>query len=155
MLDGYEEIHRMARKLGLPPRPLWFDNNGCPRWEEPEKKHKRFIKVIRCQACSQLFRVRLVDDVYRVYGRGLYASVFFSGKLPKHWHYGDPPIHPTKPGDWGGEWWDKGWDTICMGVTMNSIPEPEFDCWKFKQEGELPEYKAEMLAEKESEDDDD
>ncbi len=39
-----------------------------------------------------------------------------------------------------------------MGVTMNSIPEPEWDCWNFNDEGKLAQYKDEHLAEKEDDD---
>jgi hypothetical protein len=154
MLDGYEEIYRMARKLNLSVHPAWWDLYGCPRWEEPQKKYLKFIKAIRCQACGQVFMVRLVDDVYRHYGRSLITSIIFSGKLPKNWHYGDPPSHPSKREDWGKLWWSGGWDMICMGTTMNSIPEPEFDQWEFSEDGKLPRYKEEHLAEKEGEDED-
>ncbi len=152
MLDGYEEILEMGRRLKLPNKPLWWDLYGCPRWKEPEEQYKKFIKFIRCQACSQLFRVRLVDDVYKSYGRSLVSSIIFRGSLPKHWHYGDPPSHPSKPDEWDKEWWKGGWDSVCMGVTMNSIPEPEWDCWNFNDEGKLAQYKDEHLAEKEDDD---
>jgi len=145
MLDGYEEIWGMAKKLGLPAKPLWYDLNGCPRWKEPEEDLKKFVKPIRCQACGQMFMVCLVDDVYRSYGQGIYDHIRFSGKLPRDWHYGDPPTHPTQ---WTPGWWEGGWNTVCMGVTMTSIPEPEFECYKFHEDGKVPEYKDEFLLER-------
>lgn len=143
MLDAYGEIWDMARGLDLPTRPLWWDRYGCPRWKEPKEELKKFIKPIACQACGQQMLVCLVDDVYRHYGGSLRRSIFFSGKLPKHWGYGDPPNHPAKPDEWDKESW-----SVCMGVTMGSIPHHEFDEWNFA-EG-MPRYKDEHLAEKES-----
>ena len=150
MLDGYEEIWKMAKELGKPIRPLWWDMYGCPRWEEPKKELKRFIKLIACQYCSQKFAVCLVDDVYRQYSRERYQGIFFSGKLPKHWHYGDAPSHPPKKEMWDTQWWDGGWDTHCTGTTMTSIPEYEFEHWELKDG--IPRYKEHFLAENEKED---
>jgi hypothetical protein len=150
MLDGYDESFEMAQRLGLPQQPLWYDLHGCPRWQPPEEQFKRFIKGIRCQACSQTFRVCLVDGVYRSYGRGIFEHAQFSGKIPRGWHYGDAPTHPA-PDKWTPDWWKGGWDVTCMGVTMNSIPEPEWECWDFK-DGKVPIYKEEFLVENEKED---
>jgi hypothetical protein len=146
MLDGYSEVFAMAQKLGLPQQPLWYDLHGCPRWERPEKKLEKFVKGIRCQACGQKFRVCLVDGIYRKYGHGIYESIHFSGSLPRNWHYGDAPQHPT-PDKWGKDWWEGGWDAHCVGETMNSIPEPEWECWDFK--GKMPMYRKKFLVVKE------
>lgn len=145
MLDGYEEVWEMAAKLGLPPKPLWWDQFGCPRWQEPKEQLRMFVKPIRCQACGQEFKVCLVDDVYRSYSKG--KNFIFHGTLPKHWSYGDPPNHPDK-NKWEGEWWKNGWDVICMGVTMTSISEWEWNEWDFENKT-LPLYKEENLAENE------
>ena len=155
MMDSYDEIFEMAQKLGLPQKPLWYDLYGCPHWKESRREGlERFIKPIRCQACGQVFRVCLVDAVYRGYGRGIIEHMLFSGKLPRDWHYGDAPAHPT-PDKWGPDWWKGGWDVHCSGETMNSIPEHEFECWEFhEQEGKIPMYKKEFLAENEKEDED-
>lgn len=144
MLDGYEEIWEMARKLGLAKKPIWWDQYGCPRWQEPKEELRIFVKPIRCQACGQEMNVCLVDDVYRSYKKG--GNFIFHGSLPKHWSYGDPPAHPDKD-KWDEEWWTKGWDVICMGVTMTSISEWEFTEWTFGDK--LPLYKEEHLAENE------
>jgi hypothetical protein len=152
MLDHYEEIFEMAQKLGLPQKPIWYDVNGCPRWQEPEKRSKMFVKGIRCQACGQLFRVCLVDAIYKGYGRSFLEHAQFSGKIPRGWHYGDAPAHPT-PEHWGPDWWKKGWDVHCMGETMNSIPEYEWECWDFhEKEGKTPIYKKEFLVENDKDD---
>lgn len=142
MLDGYEEIWEMASKLGLPEKPLWWDQYGCPRWQEPKEELGPFVKPIRCQSCGQEMRVCLVDDVYRSYG----MNFIFHGTLPKHWGYGDPPSHPDKD-KWEGEWWKKGWGVLCMGVTMTSISEWEWEHWEFDKS--MPLYKEDHLAENE------
>lgn len=149
MYDGYEEVFEMAQKLGLPQKPVWYDANGCPRWQEPKEKLARFVKGIRCQACGQIFRVCLVDGIYRSYGHNYIERTLFHGKLPKGWHYGDAPNHPA-PEKWGPDWWTKGWDVICVGVTMNSIPEYDWECWEFH--GKFPTYKDEYIVEREEED---
>ena len=148
MLDGYEEIWEMAEKLGLPQKPLWWDVNGCPRWKDPKEELRKFVKLIKCQYCGQEMPTCLVDDVYRCYGKTFVDHVFFSGKLPRDWHYGDPPSHP-RPDQWGPKWWNGGWDAVCTGVTMNSIPQPEFECWEWSSG--FPQYKKEFLAENDKE----
>lgn len=142
MLDGYEEIFEMAHKLGLSPKPVWYDNNGCPRWQEPDKRIAQFVKPIRCQRCGQEFRVSLVDDVYHTYSRYLGIR---GGTLPEHWAFGDPPSHPTSD-KWAANWWNGGWDVYCTGVTMTSIAEWEFPEWNL--EGNIPIYKDEKAVER-------
>lgn len=119
MKDFFEEVHGMAKQLGKPDKPLWYDVYGCPHWEEPREEIKKFIRKIKCQECGQVFDVCPVHPVYRNYGD--YGAV---DKLPGEWHYGDPPCHPRNPEDWKtNNWFKKGWMIVCGGVTMNSIPE--------------------------------
>lgn len=130
MYDGYDEVFAMAQALGKPQKPLWYDEGGCPRWEPPPEDIAPFVRPIRCQACGQEMRVCLVDLVYRGY-KGFKFGIPH-GTLPRHWHYGDAPAHPS-PEHWGPDWWTKGWDAGCAGTTMNSIPEWEFPEWDFSR----------------------
>lgn len=124
----------------IPEEPRWYDVFGVPRYDEPNIP-EHLMGHIRCQSCHREFHVALVDDVYKMdpferylpngevvsnvvvdyeintvtvngvkqikdieaHLRGIHLS------LSPNWHYGDPPAH------------------CCVGDTMNSIPEHEWD----------------------------
>ncbi len=92
MLSNYADIIALAGNK----EPLWYDNNGCPRFApfRPELCPSIYSSVvallrISCQECHEEFLVEMHSELY---GRDIPVS---------KWHYGDPPAHG------------------CVGDTMN------------------------------------
>ena len=92
MKENYEDIYALTDQ-----EPLWYDQNGTPRFAKFEPKlcpniyaRHVFLILIGCQSCGKRFVVEMHTDFYT-------STV----KHPKHLHYGDPPIHG------------------CVGDTMN------------------------------------
>jgi hypothetical protein len=119
--------------------PTWYSLMGVPRYGEPPEDVRAFVKRIRCQACGKIFKVCLVDEVYKgLYGQTIgfspcgpcpedpqasHGRFAYQGMrklddarewvdlpLPEHWDYGDPPCHD------------------CVGDTMSSEAE-----WEWKE----------------------
>jgi hypothetical protein len=109
MKENYGDI---LERLG---EPDWWDWYGVPRYGEPTRVPEHLMGRIRCQHCAREFRVALVG-VY-IHDSPNIAQVkdqpdwehFSHLALVERWHYGDPPFHN------------------CVGDTMNSIPEWEWD----------------------------
>lgn len=94
-------------KLG---KPLWYDDNGCPRYEffKPEMlgvyDDIAVYFRLKCQACDFTEDVVVSSDKMQRYDR--FKDKWFTPEEAIEWyktpHYGDPPIH------------------YCTGDTMNS-----------------------------------
>ena len=137
MYSAYSDI-----RSRIDEEPTWYDYNGVPRYGEIPEDCREWAARIRCQYCGSEFTVLMVDEVYHAYGGHLIDIrigepcpvepnerhlEFRAGGLSHHdrpndplpdgWHYGDPPIHG------------------CVGDTMNSIPEYEWDDY-FDEDGE-------------------
>ncbi len=88
--------------------PLWFDDNGVPRYEAFSPMMLPCIYAtqaalleIKCQGCQRKFMVGI--------GNGfLPPTVLRKDEL----HYGDPPLHG------------------CIGDTMNSMPLQVHEFWE-------------------------
>lgn len=133
----------------IPEEPTWFDVNGAPRWGEPRDDVKPFMGQLRCQDCHRIFRVCLVDEVYKTY-QGKAFRVMLGERCPndpKEFHvlfgyggmhhmgkadaqgYIKPPFKPYN--DPLPTTWDYGDPPAhgCVGDTMSSIPEWEWESW--------------------------
>ena len=136
MLQGYQDI---IKKLG---EPLWWDEVGCPRYEEfkPSLCNDIYISEaalvrIACQSCGHKTLVGMSWSK---------SSCVFSAHPPNplsdqikdgYIHYGDPPPHN------------------CCGDTMNCLDLKVLQFWKKERafhnwerdsslEIELPDAKA-------------
>jgi hypothetical protein len=125
-------------------QPAWYDVHGVPRYGRPPEKLIPFMRCIKCQRCGEEFRVCLVGEIYHtLYGRAInieegepcpanekdrHTRIILAPHmttwnketgsldplpLPGDWHYGDPPAHDG-----------------CIGETMNSVPEYEWEEWE-------------------------
>jgi hypothetical protein len=90
MHEGYYDI---TSRISAP--PLWWDENGCPRYEPFDVEfcpdiYARTVILLRiaCQACAREFDVQL--------SYGIFTTTIDN---PKHAHYGDPPRHDGCMGD--------------------------------------------------------
>lgn len=89
--------------------PSWWDQNGTPRYGAftpqacPDIYSNQVVLLeIACQACGTLFQVEM--------HMGLWDDVQHS-RLPREWHYGDPPYHG------------------CVGDTMNCDDRQVMEVW--------------------------
>lgn len=150
MHDSYDDI-----RSRIVENPVWYDIHGTPRYDQPTVP-LHLLGWIRCQRCGEKFWVSLTDNIYHMAGndkvpgygdrnveedpdlvaawtedreglgkvwRKEYYKEWSGSKhlrLRADWHYGDPPYH-------GG----------CIGETMNSIPEYEWE--EYAQEGNWDE----------------
>ena len=122
MKAHYQDILTLTKRA-----PLWFDENGVPRYCDFAPRESADIYAqqvvlmrIRCQSCARKFDVCLswcsVDELLR--------------KLPpldkaikdKSIHYGDPPNVNCCP----------------AGPTMNSVPERVLQFWRSNIRGKRP-----------------
>lgn len=120
MRAGYEDIRALADKLGL--RPLWWDQDGVPRYIAHHPSHAANIYAhevallrIACQRCGTQQLVQMtwgsMDTVrVRIYaewaalsrdapkpdvGDSSLAEFIRTGSI----HYGDPPHHDDDRGE--------------------------------------------------------
>lgn len=86
MKPSYDDIISRIKE-----EPWWFDQNGCPRYEEFHPNlcnvycEEAALLLISCQNCDKEFRVGVYDDRLR--------PTYFSKKVLKgeNLYYGDPP----------------------------------------------------------------
>ena len=143
MKDNYQDILDLVGNTEV----VWYDIHGVPRFSNPPTVPLHLLGRIRCQNCGKEFWVSLTDNVYHqagIYRDGIciagdsnveldpeeharLTNVHSNGlrvvcketyqeyhackhlRLKQNWRYGDPPFHG-----------------YCVGETMNSIPEYEW-----------------------------
>jgi hypothetical protein len=122
MLNSYQDIRKR-----IPDPPLWFDENGTPRYDEfhPSQLPNIYAKEavlyeIGCQSCDKRFLVATCEhrlamakfmDLYGLATTETWISSSLrndGGSL----HYGDPPAHD------------------CVGDTMNCLDFKVVQFWR-------------------------
>jgi len=142
MHDAYADI--LSR---ITDEPVWYDIHGTPRFDVPHIP-LHLMGRIKCQNCRKEFWVSLTDNVYHQAAMKNKEGITIAGdrnveinqaeydrltevdknglrivkhtlsnlyheclhlRLKANWHFGDPPAHG------------------CIGDTMNSIPEYEWE----------------------------
>ena len=86
MHSNYNDIISRIEK-----EPEWYDSNGTPRYDDFHPNlcpniysHAVGLFEITCQSCGKAFKVEMHGDIFDGHRMN---------KLPRTWHYGDPPIH--------------------------------------------------------------
>lgn len=98
MKSNYEDILSLTNK-----KPLWYDQNGCPRFVEfhpslsPNIYASNVVLLeIACQACDHTFYVEMNCSTFDGDNFAERCWRFLKDKKYPMWsplHYGDPPIH--------------------------------------------------------------
>jgi hypothetical protein len=112
----YEDILELAEQLGR--EPLWWDDNGVPRFAVHHPRHaadiyaeEAALVLICCQDCGRELEVQMT----RMLGRPLLSVLVAARTL----HYGDPPSHADTEG------------TFCRaGCTMNCHDLRVLEFWR-------------------------
>jgi len=118
-----QEYADIKSRLG---EPLWYDENGTPRYEpfQPRLCSDIYAKeaallLIECQACGETFEVAVVRSPFSaliilgVLDSRTLAEDIESGSV----HYGDPPAHDGCP----------------AGPTMNCIDKAVLQYWRKRE----------------------
>jgi len=151
MKSNYEDIY-MAASEGKLLEPVWFDENGCPRFAvfTPELcpdiyAQEVILLEIACQDCHKKFLVQMSNWAWKrvecSFARRM--SQYVKDKKLGVWsplHYGDPPNHG------------------CIGDTMNCYDLRVVEFWDKSWERDNtwlrhPEFEVQLMKEEDYEDD--
>jgi hypothetical protein len=101
MLASYDDIRDR-----IPDPPLWYDENGVPRYESHHPKFcpniyadEVILLEIECQACHERFMVQMCSGRWRFRDGTLAWVTFKPDGCLRAPHYGDPPRHDRCAGD--------------------------------------------------------
>ena len=123
MKGSYDDI--LSR---IPDAPLWYDENGVPRFEpfaphwkaEPLAQEAALVEVV-CQHCLRAFMVCCSHASARAGGWRLVAEAISDNGAGL---YGDPPMHTTEAERL------TGMDGCRIGETMTVIPLRVLEYWR-------------------------
>lgn len=92
MKADYADIKALTDK-----EPLWYDQNGVPRYCEFHPKlifaDEVILVHIACQACGKRFKVEM--HWWQASGKQSISEAIDNGELG-YLHYGDPPRHKDR-----------------------------------------------------------
>ena len=130
MHAAYDDILDIARMAGW--KPVWFDENGTPRFNAHHPKHAPDIYArevalleIGCQECQREFLVQLSSgprDRMHAFLRGRKLVTLADKVRDGTLHYGDPPRHGDEV------------DRCAAGDTMNCIDLRVVEFWVYERE---------------------
>lgn len=101
MLEAYDDIRK---RIAEP--PIWFDQNGVPRYDPHSPKlcpniyvNEVVLLEIECQDCRTRFLVQMYSGKWTFRNGELTHRTFKPVERLLNIHYGDPPWHDGCAGD--------------------------------------------------------
>jgi hypothetical protein len=144
-LNVYQPYLDLLLRLGA---PLWWDENGVPRYEpfKPELTANiyaefRCLIEIRCQGCQRVFPVASVWSVMDIIAHGWEENDSWKEQIAYDENGQNPrPVHMPVAGNAGfcfygdAPWhdYDGGFEGQCSGTTMTTSVVRILEFWKRK-----------------------